>query len=660
MSSGLKLPSIDYKEFKILTLCKNKEFANINYMAEELKVTTRSVRTYIKQLNDNLGEDIAQIIYVKGHGYKLEIRDDEIYDLLFEENRKIPFDFNVKDERILYLLDFFTEFDEVITIDQLADKISVGRTTIVNDIKSVREILNEYNLDLIKKQNFGMWLKGNEFDKRLLLLNYIYKDSKNDLANSRYVTDVEENLLEKLKKSILKLFKEDSFYATDQIFEETIKYILVQVGRIKNGNEIFEYDKRFDLLGSYDEYNISKKIKIIVEDIFDIALNEYETLYLTLPLVSGNAAPISKFVSNKPKLRNNIEDLMELIFKEIYERMGIIIYDQSLRDSLGYHFEFTLNRLLFKIKLKNLLLDEMKENYVLTYNLAKITADVIEDVYNLTVPEDEIGYIAVHFGSYLEKNIASNTLKNVAIVCSTGLGATNLITIRIKKIIGQHVNIDTFSMFEIDEVDFSKYDLVFTTNDIDINSNAVLKIDSILDENKLRNKIEKIIYLNNSNLSRNLKDLKLSENLLIGVFLQERHFYVLNKKTVSAALKSMIDSMIEDGVVGEQFKKDILEREKTHPTIFNSGLLLPHSVNDKSDEIYVSIGILNKPIEYLGVEIKVIMLIAFSSDDSNTDLLVKIYEEALSLGQNEKYINQLAKCKTFFDFTSTLLKISIK
>ena len=81
MSSGLKLPSIDYKEFKILTLCKNKEFANINYMAEELKVTTRSVRTYIKQLNDNLGEDIAQIIYVKGHGYKLEIRDDEIWKL---------------------------------------------------------------------------------------------------------------------------------------------------------------------------------------------------------------------------------------------------------------------------------------------------------------------------------------------------------------------------------------------------------------------------------------------------------------------------------------------------------------------------------------------------------------------------------------------------
>lgn len=660
MNSNLKLPSIDYKEFKILTFCRNKEFANINHMAEKLKVTTRSVRTYIKQLNENLGEDIAQIVYVKGYGYKLEIKNKEIFELLFEKNKKNSFDFNVKDERILYLLDFFTEFNDVITIDQLADQISVGRTTIVNDIKAVRSILNQYNLDLIKKQNFGMWLKGNEFDKRLLLLNYIYKDSKNDLENSKYIRDVDINLLKDLKKKILKLFKEDNFYATDQIFEETIKYILIQIIRIQNGDEIVEYDKRFDLLGSYDEYNLSKKIKVIIEEIFGILLNEYETLYLTLPLVSGNAAPISKFVSNKHQLRENILELMDKIFKEIYMQMGIIISDSTLRDNLGYHLEFMLNRLLFKIKLKNLLLEDMKENYVLPYNLAKITANVIENVYNLSVPEDEIGYIAIHFGSYLEKNIISNTLQKVAIVGSTGLGATNLITIRIRKIIGKHVEIDTFSIFDIDKIDFKQYDLVFTTSDIEIDASSVLKIDSILDENKLRNKIEKMLYLNNSNLSKNLRNAKLADNLIIGAFLDEKYFSILTNKTISAALKTMIDKMMQEGIVGEKFRKDILEREKNHPTIFKSGLLLPHSVNDKSDELCVSIGVLKKPIEYLGVEIKLIMLIAFSGDDKNSDLLVKVYEEALSIGQNEKYINKLSKCKDFYDLTTNLLKISIK
>lgn len=204
--------------------------------------------------------------------------------------------------------------------------------------------------------------------------------------------------------------------------------------------------------------------------------------------------------------------------------MGIIISDQTLRDNLGYHLEFTLNRLLFNIKLKNLLLEDMKENYVLPYNLAKISADVIENVYNLVMPEDEIGYIAIHFGSYLEKNIISNTLQKVAIVCSTGLGATNLITIRIRKIIGGNVEIDTFSIFDIDKVNLSQYDLVFTTSDIDINSNSVLKIDTILDESKLRNKIEKMIYLNNSNLSKNLNNVKLADNLIVGVFLHENIF----------------------------------------------------------------------------------------------------------------------------------------
>ncbi len=79
-------------------------------------------------------------------------------------------------------------------------------------------------------------------------------------------------------------------------------------------------------------------------------------------------------------------------------------------------------------------------------------------------------------------------------MCSTGLGATNLITIRIRKIIGENVEIDTFSIFDIDKVNLSQYDLVFTTSDIDINSNSVLKINTILDESKLRNKIEKVIY----------------------------------------------------------------------------------------------------------------------------------------------------------------------
>lgn len=40
--------------------------------------------------------------------------------------------------------------------------------------------------------------------------------------------------------------------------------------------------------------------------------------------------------------------------------MGIFINEDELRVGLGYYFSFILNRLLFNIKLKNVLLEEIK------------------------------------------------------------------------------------------------------------------------------------------------------------------------------------------------------------------------------------------------------------------------------------------------------------
>ncbi len=61
---------------------------SINSIANELNVTTRSVRTYIKQLNKDLGNDIAIIKYIKGQGYKLEIKDEQILNKIIDINRK--------------------------------------------------------------------------------------------------------------------------------------------------------------------------------------------------------------------------------------------------------------------------------------------------------------------------------------------------------------------------------------------------------------------------------------------------------------------------------------------------------------------------------------------------------------------------------------------
>lgn len=139
MSVTEKIPSIDRKIFKILIMCSKKEFVSINSIANELNVTTRSVRTYIKQLNKDLGNDIAVIKYIKGQGYKLEIKDEQILNKIIDMNRKNVFSLNSKEDRVEFILNYLIELDGFITLDSLADEMCVGRTTLVNDFQYVEK-----------------------------------------------------------------------------------------------------------------------------------------------------------------------------------------------------------------------------------------------------------------------------------------------------------------------------------------------------------------------------------------------------------------------------------------------------------------------------------------------------------------------------------------
>lgn len=659
MNRQLKTLSIDFKEQRIFDLFSRNEISNLDVIADELKVTTRSVRTYIKNLNDSLGEDIVKIIYVRGCGYKLDIKNKDVFEALLKKNNKYRPDFNYKEERIHYLFNYFLNFEGITTIDKLADEINIGRSTLINDFKRVKDIFSSYNLNLVKKQNIGMTLLGNELDKRLFILNYLYKESDKKIENSIYYNKENNYKLDVFKEEVLKIFKSENFYVTESIFKIMINYVLIMLQRIKSKKIICEYDKRFELLLSYREFELAKKIANSIENIFSCKLNEDETLCLTLPLISGNAPGFSA-ISEQPYVSENIDNLIENIFQRIYIKMGIYIDDDELKSSLGKHLIYTLNRLLFKINLKNLLIDDIKKNYILPYNLAKIASEVIEEIYDLKVTEDEIGYIAIHFSSFFEKNKKINTINKVAIINGIGLGIINLLTVRLKKILGPYAVIKNFSSLDIENIDLSEYDIVFTTVDIDYkNINCVvLRIDPIFDENKIKQQIQNVFYLKNTTNETYIDNYLNSNQFIIQAFIKEEGFMFLQEKNIEKCLNKMIDNLINLGYVHKKFKKDIQNREKDHPTIFDNGLLLPHATNNKSNKLHISVGILEKPLVYNDVQIKIIVLIAFPLNiEENYDLIVKVYEELLGLAQNSELVNQLSQCKNILEFSNSLMKI---
>lgn len=77
--------------------------------------------------------------------------------------------------------------------------------------------------------------------------------------------------------------------------------------------------------------------------------------------------------------------------------------DLELRNHLTVHLSAALNRLKYKMNIRNDLLNQIKYNYPLAFEIAVIASKKIKEITNFSINEDEIGYIAIHFGAALER-----------------------------------------------------------------------------------------------------------------------------------------------------------------------------------------------------------------------------------------------------------------
>ena len=100
----------------------------------------------------------------------------------------------------------------------------------------------------------------------------------------------------------------------------------------------------------------------------------------------------------------NIDQLSLRILQLISNEYHLdILNDFDIRMTLNQHLVPFDIRMRYEIPLKNPLLQEIKENYSLAYQAARIAANVLSDIYKRPIPEDEIGYFALIFQLALEK-----------------------------------------------------------------------------------------------------------------------------------------------------------------------------------------------------------------------------------------------------------------
>lgn len=144
----------------IKILAENSDPVSSAKLAELLDVSPRTIKRYIKMINEQ-----DAIITSTKNGYLLEVspakRESLVYD--FKQN------FNHLNQDIFYEL-FIHKFQ---TIDQISENTYYNRNTVSNALKGIRQVLEDYNLELKSENKKGLSVQGNEINTRQCMVENI-------------------------------------------------------------------------------------------------------------------------------------------------------------------------------------------------------------------------------------------------------------------------------------------------------------------------------------------------------------------------------------------------------------------------------------------------------------------------------------------------------
>ncbi|MFL0249609.1 PRD domain-containing protein [Clostridium neuense] len=184
--------------------------------------------------------------------------------------------------------------------------------------------------------------------------------------------------------------KELNLKFTEAIHVSLPDHINFAFHRIEKGVKI-ENPFLYEISALYPkEYRLAQRALDMINGRFKTNLPEDEIGFICMHI---NAAIKQRGVSDTLAYTKKIGSIMELISKLLRKKFdkGSLAYVRTVT-----HISFVLDRVINKKTIKNDLLDNIKKELYNEYDLAIKVVMKIEDLFSVKVPEDEIGYIALH------------------------------------------------------------------------------------------------------------------------------------------------------------------------------------------------------------------------------------------------------------------------
>ena len=609
-------------------------FLTADHFVEKFQVSMRTVQSDIKKIREHLATTrYAELISVASKGSQLIIKDYTAFQVN-NQQKEIISESNQSD-RVRKLCVLLLNQKRPINRQKILDQLFIASSTLNMDLKEADKLLSNYQLSVERKRNSGIFISGNEYDKRKCLLKLGHLDIHQGQSNM----ETEESFRQEIEMVLVSVLLKHHFHISETLFQNLIVHIEMAIKRMKSG--FYIGSDEFGGITDFDsEMEVSTEIFQRLAERSYFKVSQEEILNLAIYIKGKSDYENDDYISEE------VNTFILHALKEINEKFDIDFRQEiDLRISLALHLMPLLTRIEYNIQNENKLLDQIKQSFPLGFDIAAYVCMLLQNTIDKKIEEGEIAYLAIYFNQYLAKYNDISGKKRILIITSLKRSESILLRQRFATWFSNEITILTLvNTHEVGFLDIEDYDVIFTTEQTELTDKMGAILISFFPSEQEYSKIKLAI----DGFNDKFEIVNLFDEALF------RYGHFTNKKEVLDKICSISVSKVGDKVF--QLREAVELREEIGSSYFGNGIALPHPINPILAETFVSVILLKNELDWDsdGNKVHLVMLVAI---EKNNAKVFQLWNYLAKIIQEKGFVDRVIKNPTFENFRENLSQL---
>ncbi|MFC0270504.1 BglG family transcription antiterminator [Metabacillus herbersteinensis] len=442
----------DYRSTQLLEELLSYPEKNVPELRRKLKLSNRQFHYDLKKMNDGLMELGLSIVQLDG--MNLNVPDSLLKSIPFDviSDKQLVY----SEEQRMYLIYLYTFIrQEPVSNLHYLLVLNVSKNTALSDIKKVRKLCEEEEVDLLYSRSEGYHLWGLEENKRRLAAISI-----NRILPFPFAEKALQNLFSEWKVSfnyelIRELFertaKENKIhYVTDRLDE--LAYFLAFIQIRQQRQTILYTEEQSAVITKHPLYTVGDSL---ANELFHHPSIE-EAMFVTIQLLAAVQGSMKDMFY--PFLEKMASELIESVERQTFVE---IPNRAELQRTLYQHLVPAYYRIQFRVPISNPLIEKIQSQQAELYAIVKEALQPLAARTKQPISAEEVGFFTIHFGSQFK--LAKPNEYKAILVCLNGVSSSLMMRTQLSQLFPKLTFTQNYSIEEFMSVDPASYDVVFST-----------------------------------------------------------------------------------------------------------------------------------------------------------------------------------------------------